>query len=326
MRFSNGFNSITIGRSDGGNMTIAGAMFNDPVLLQSGSAIAVNGAITGADNASVTLTAPTILNPNITTTDQDINLNGNVSLGSPLLSIQVPGQDNASITLQGPTVLNGNDNTITTTGSNITFEGTLNGTSDNGQNLTLSAGSGNITFNNAVGNTTPLGNLQVNSTGTTEFSNTVNAANLTTDVGGTTLLNGNVTTTGDQNYADTLLLQSAITTLTSNNGNVSLHGTVNSQTGATNDLTVSASNGNITFGSAVGNTTALGILQANSTRTTRFNSTVNATTVSTDAGGETQLNGNVTTAEEQNYGDSLLLDNCITLTSNNAAINFGRYC
>jgi hypothetical protein len=54
----------------------------DPVVLRSGSAIALNGTITGADNASITLNAPTILNPNITTTDQDITLNGGVSLGS----------------------------------------------------------------------------------------------------------------------------------------------------------------------------------------------------------------------------------------------------
>jgi hypothetical protein len=168
-----GLSSITIGRSDGGNVAIApdGVTFYDPVILQSQNAIALNGSITG--------------------------------------------QDNASITLQGLTVLNGNNNAITTSGSNITFNGDLNGTSDNGQNLTLSASSGNITFNSTVGNARALMNLQVNSTGTTAFSNSVNAASLITDVGGTTLLNGDVTTTGDQNYADTLLLQSAITTLTS---------------------------------------------------------------------------------------------------------------
>jgi hypothetical protein len=101
-----------------------------------------------------------------------------------------------------------------------------------------------------------------------------------------------------------------------------LAGTVNSQPGEANALTVNTGSGNISFDSAVGDITALGLLQANSSGTTQLNSTVNATTLTTDAGGETRLNGDVTTSGVQNYQDNLWLDNSITLTSNNAAINF----
>jgi hypothetical protein len=78
-------------------------------------------------------------------------------------------------------------------GSRVTFNDTVNGTSD----LTVNAVSGNIAFNGAVGNTTALGNITANSTATTTF-NAVNSSSVTTDAGGTNQLNGNVTTTGSQ--------------------------------------------------------------------------------------------------------------------------------
>ena len=53
--FTNGFSSITIGRSDSsGAITISAVTFNDPVTIQSPSGsgtVTVNGAITGSGNA-----------------------------------------------------------------------------------------------------------------------------------------------------------------------------------------------------------------------------------------------------------------------------------
>jgi hypothetical protein len=282
----NGFNSITIGRSDGGNMTIApaGATFNDPVTLQSQSAIVLNGNITG--------------------------------------------DDNASITLNGPTDLNAGNNTITTSGGDIAFNGTVNaldGTAPGSQNLTLNAGSGNITFGNAVGNTTALGILQGNSTGTTLFNSTVNATSLTTNAGGTTQLNGDVITNGVQSYGDRVQINSNISLTSNNNANLTFENIVDSEADEANALTITAGSGNITFDNTVGSTsnTALGVLQANSTGTTRFNSTVNSTALSTNAGGTTQLNGDVTTTGPagQSYGDNVQINNSnITLTGDE--INF----
>jgi hypothetical protein len=157
------------------------------------------------------------------------------------------------------------------------------------------------------------------------FNSAVNAASIDHRCGWDTQLNGNVTTTGTagQNYGDNLRLDNSIT-LTTNNGSVSFAGTVNSQAGQTNALSVNAGSGNITFSGAVGSLTPLGDLQANTTGTTRFNSTVNAGSLTTDAGGETQLNGDITTTgiTGQSYGDNLRINNNISLTGDE--INFGN--
>jgi len=398
-QWQDGFNSITIGRNDEGAIAIApgDVSFRDPVILQSQSAIALIGNITGTDNAS--------------------------------------------ITLNGPTLLNAGNNTITTSGGNIAFNGTVNaldGTASGSQNLTLDAGSGNITFDNAVGNARVLGILQANSTGTTRFNSRVNATSLTTNAGGTTQLNGDVTTsdvlsygdqleinsdisltaneinfantvtgtevnlvlqangdrpiqlgntadisgnlnltaaelaqlpngfssitigrtdgagvalaTGDVTFRDPVILQSqnaiafnqsnvvvenaSITlngptflnagnnTITTSGGDISFNGTLNGTTANNQNLTLDAGSGNITFGNAVGNTTALGILQANSTGTTLFNTNANATSLTTNAGGTTQLNGDVITNGVQSYGDQLEIQSAISLISNNANVSF----
>ncbi|MEG4329352.1 beta strand repeat-containing protein, partial [Microcoleus sp. herbarium5] len=79
----NGFSQMIIGRTDGtGAIAIdpAGVTFNYPVTMQAGT-IAVDGKITGANNASITFKAPTTnLNANILTNEQNITFGGNVYL------------------------------------------------------------------------------------------------------------------------------------------------------------------------------------------------------------------------------------------------------
>jgi hypothetical protein len=70
---------------------------------------------------------------------------------------------------------------------------------------------------------------------------------LTTDAGGTTQLNGNVTTTGSQTYGDAVTIAN----------NPILSGsdiTFNNTVDGSSDLTVNAVSGNIAFNGAVGNT------------------------------------------------------------------------
>jgi len=294
-RLENGFSSITIGRSDGnGAIIISPVEFQDPVTIQSNGPITVNGQITGTDNASVTLKGTTTLNAGITTANQDITIDGNTTLGN-------------SVTLD-----------TGTNGGNISLNGTLNGN----QNLTLSAG-GNITFGDAVGSSQALGNLVANSSAITLFNAPVKAASLTTNAGGTTELNGDITTTGVQTYGDRVQLDNPVT-LTSGNAGVSFARTVDSQAGKRSALTINAGSGNITFSGAVGSATntVLGALSANSTGTTLFNGTVRAASLTTDAGGTTELNGNVTTTGVQNYQDNVQLNNPVTFTSGNAAVSF----
>ena len=195
-------------------------------------------------------------------------------------------------------------------GSDITFKDTVDGSSD----LTANAVSGNLTFNGAVGSTTALGKLTANSTGITAFNKTVNAASLTTDIGGTTKLNDKVTTTGPQSYGDAVTIAN----------NPILSGsdiTFNTTVDGSSDLTANAVSGNLTFNGAVGSTNALGKLTANSTGITAFNKTVNAASLTTDSGGTTKLNDKVTTTGPQSYLDAVTIANNPILSGSDITFN-----
>jgi hypothetical protein len=170
----------------------------------------------------------------------------------------------------------GGDTTVSTGSGDATFTGTVNG----GQALTVNS-IGTTTFSAAVGNTTAL-------------------ASLRTDEGGTTVLGGNVTTTGDQTYTDAVTA-GAITFTTTGGGSISAANAANDFTGTVTlstarpagtttgnvtltdansltltgnvggDLTATAgADGNLTFAGVVvvsGNLTATAGLQINQTNT-----------------------------------------------------------
>jgi hypothetical protein len=119
-----------------------------------------------------------------------------------------------------------------------------------GANTTIAAGSGNITLGGTVNGAF---SLTLNSTGTTTLGsavgNTTPLASLTTNAGGTTLINGGaVTTTGAQTYNDAVTL-GASATLTA--GSVSFQGTLGGAADLAQALTINSS-GSVTFGGNVG--------------------------------------------------------------------------
>ena len=235
-------------------------------------------------------------------------------------------QLNANVTTSGLQTYNDNvriDNplTLTTTDSNVLFAGTVDSQAAEANALTVTVGAGNITFTGAVGATTALGAIVANSTGVTRFNSTVQAASLVTNALGTTQLNANVTTSGLQTYNDNVRIDNPLT-LTTTDSNVLFAGTVDSQAAEANALTVTVGAGNITFTGAVGATTALGAIVANSTGVTRFNSTVQAASLVTNALGTTQLNANVTTSGLQTYNDNVRIDNPLTLTTTDSNVLF----
>jgi autotransporter-associated beta strand protein len=84
-------------------------------------------------------------------------------------------------------------------------------------NLTLNAGAGAVTIDGAVGASKAIGDLVINSTGTTTLSGAITAASVTTDSGGTIQVDGGqVSTTGAQSYGQAMTLWSS-TTFTANN-------------------------------------------------------------------------------------------------------------
>uniref|UniRef100_A0A8J7DES1 CHAT domain-containing protein n=1 Tax=Desmonostoc muscorum LEGE 12446 TaxID=1828758 RepID=A0A8J7DES1_DESMC len=164
---SDGFNSITIGLSNSsGAITINNPVtIKDPVIIQSpvgAGSINAFGAITGIDNAALTLLA----NQNITTSSITTEGGG----------ISITSQNGAIATgnLNSNTDLNGN-------GGNITLNAFGNVTTANVSSQTNLGNSGNIFFNSSTG-AIATGNLNSNNDGNGNGGDiTLNAfANITT--------------------------------------------------------------------------------------------------------------------------------------------------
>ncbi|MEG4457929.1 two-partner secretion domain-containing protein, partial [Microcoleus sp. N9_A1] len=304
-------NSFSSGTGTGGNITLSVTGGTGAINTTGGNVY--SSSISG-NGGPIALTAP----GGITTGFLESNTTSTSSSSTAGLITFNPGTNNTTIsgdidasatagsggniTFPSPVILTQSTITLTTSGTtssgNLTFNSTLNGTTANTESLLINAGAGNVTFTGAIGSITPLQNINANSTATTTF-NAVNAASVTTNTGGTTQLNSNVTTTGAQTYNDAVTI--------ANNPILTGNGiTFNSTLDGNSDITANAGASNLTFTGPVGGTTALGNINANSTATTTFNA-VNAASVTTNAGGTTELKGNVATIGSQTYGDAVTI-------------------
>jgi filamentous hemagglutinin family protein len=302
-----------------------------------GSNVALNTGATGGGDINITGTlnslTPAGLSATLTAGTGRINFGSTVGNITPIgdliinsasnvtLNSNVTTTNNSTISFNSPVTLN---SPASLTGGAVNFGSTVDSQNNERNALRVNATSGNISFGSAVGSATngAMGNLEANSTGTTQFNNTVRATSLTTNLGGTTQLNGNVTTSLFQRYGDNVQLDNPVT-LNSDSGDISFAGTVNSQASEQNALSVNAKSGNITFEGAVGSVAVLGDLRADSSGTNWFDSNVNAASLTTNLSGKTELNGNVTTSGTggQSYGN-VQLDQAVVLTSNNADVSF----
>ncbi|WP_446377291.1 CHAT domain-containing protein [Coleofasciculus sp. E2-BRE-01] len=270
--FQNGFSQIIIGGANSsGAITLANNVtFNDPVILRSqtnsGSITTTGYTLTGIDDATIHLDAnQDIITGDIINPGGEITLtsnNGIIDTHRGILNTSAATGDGGDVTLTANTINPGSINTsagagrggnislngtvtltqldtiFTTTGMTVggdmIFTNTLNGVTPDSQNLTLNSGTGNITFEDSVGNTVNLGNLNINSTGITQFKGSVTVQSLTTDAEGMTQTRGNVITNGElgQTYRDDVTLVGDIE-LTGNEinffGNVSGNGTLTLQ-------------------------------------------------------------------------------------------------
>ncbi|GGY16270.1 hypothetical protein GCM10008098_04400 [Rhodanobacter panaciterrae] len=190
-----------------------------------------------------------------------ITINGNVSTGGTQTY-------NNAVTLS-------NDAILASTGNGaIDFVSTVDGL----HNLTVNTG-GLTTFGGAVGGTTALTSLQ-------------------TDAAGSTLLGGNVSTSGFQIYNDAVTL-GGDATLSSTGSAVIFESTVD----GAHALTVNTPSDGVAFVGNVGSTTAL-------------------TSFTLGAGGITELFGNVTTSGAQTYGNAVTLFGASPQTLTGSAIDF----
>jgi filamentous hemagglutinin family protein len=336
-----GFSSITIGKTTGsGNITIDSRTFTDPVTIQApDGSITVAGDIIGEDNASITLKGSTTLNANLTTNNQDIAIAGNVISSMSNVAITT-GTGNITLTgdeidLNGPVsstgaivlepltankaiALMGSDNNTDALDLTATEIGLLQ---DGFSSLTLGKtnGSGAITINSSsfkepVTIQAPNGSITVAGEIQGQDNASITLKGATTLNAGLTTNNQDITINGNTTLGNTVTLNTG-----SGGGNINLNGTVDGN----QSLTLDAGTGNITVNGAVGRSQALQGIQANSSGTTRFNETVQAVSLITDANGTTQLNGNVTTtgAAGQTYGDQLTIVSDISLTGDELNFN-----
>jgi filamentous hemagglutinin family protein len=348
------------GSITGGNITITGPDISipgnvaDATTLTSSSALILRAGVPSLGNTTLgnatgntTFTSGNLTTPgNITlgsiTTDRSV-IGGNtvINSGGPI-SLEAPGNitisgnvsagnlGNITVNTPGTTTFNNSvfANNLTTDAGGLTVlnsGATTVGSQTYNDNVQLnnsstlaSTGAGNISFGGTVN---AGGNLTVNTAGTTTFSNSVFANNLTTDAGGLTVLSSNVTTVLNQTYNDDVQLNSSLTLGSAGagsfggGGSISFGGTVNSQPGATNSLTVNTNGGNVAFNGLVGNTQPLGNLTVNAGNISLAGigtTTQAGVTGNTDLkaqGGIITFTGNTYNANTQNYfGNSIVVN------------------
>src|SRR6185369_6381652 len=168
----------------------------------------------------------------------------------------------------------------------------------------IATASGNVTFGNTVEGTQ---SLTVNTAGVTAFLGAVGSTSpltsVTTDAAGTTDLNGgSVKTSGAQTYNDKVVSSADTTLIATASGNVTFGNTVDGN----HSLTVNTA-GVTAFLGAVGSKSPL-------------------TSVTTDAGGTTDLNGgSVKTSGAQTYNDKVVLSADTTLIATASGnVTFGN--
>ncbi len=309
----------------------------------------------GTGDTTITLSTGAGLTNN---SSGDITLDANINARNLTIENKGPNNgaviipDTANINLTGNFQQIGNSpvklgSNITSTGGNIVFDGAVTLTGDiildasagngaialnnivdstSGENLTLQAGNGSINFNDAVGNTQSLGNVTANSSGNTNFNSTIKAATIITDASGTTKINGDITTTGDQIYNDALTLTNSLT-LSTSNGNLNFNNTIDGTTAGTENLSITTASGDITLKSAIGSTTKLANLTINNFGITNI---VDTADINLDGIFDQIGSGTVNTAGDiVTSNDDIRFSGPVTLTGNvnfnlgTAKISFG---
>ncbi|CAO3380993.1 filamentous hemagglutinin N-terminal domain-containing protein [Azospirillum argentinense] len=242
-----------------GPATLAGA-----VTVDAGSgAVTFDGTVDGAQDLVINSSGVTRFNATVGGTTALASLTTDADGTTSLKAVTTSGSQtyNDVVTLDGVyqadadfTALKAvtlvGDSRIAGTGGII-----LGSTLDGGHSLTLTSDGGAILLAGAVGGSSRLGALAINGGGITTVAGTVKAASLATDATGITILNGgSVDTTGEQSYADAVMLWGD-TVLTGTR--VSLSGSVDAAAAGRQGLTIA---GNAALTGTMGTFEALATL------------------------------------------------------------------
>ncbi len=256
----------------------------------SSGSIIINAEVANAGSGGIVLDSNTIsLNANLSTNS------GTIVLGDMLA---------------GNVLLGGNVALSTGAGAgDITFSGTLDGTTPGTETLGLTAGTGSVTFADVVGAGTALGAVTLVSAADVNLDAAFTAASLTQAAGaGTTTVGGDLTTS--ENVAltsDAIAVNAVIDTATAAaGGTVTLNADDNADSGL--GLTLAAA-GDISSAGAVTLTGAAGISAAGSVTTSGADITFNSATT---------LTGNVVLSTGGGAGD-ITFTNTVNSSGDGAA-------
>ncbi|MTJ06702.1 CHAT domain-containing protein [Anabaena sp. UHCC 0204] len=306
------FNS-TVATGGTGNITIDGDSATNngdyAVLLRQGTQI----TSTGSGQISLTGTAPatklgiygegslsSIINQtgDITLTTDTLDLT-NISLqGTGNLTLQ-PLTPNTTIGLGNGAIGTFNLNSTAIGNLQDGFNSIIIGRSDSSGVITLAD---NLIFNDPVILRSPL-------FGTVAINNSITTPAITFEA--TTFIGGDITTINPQTYNYPVIF--------TNNSTITTNGiTFNNTVDGNKNLTINAGGADVIFTQAVGNIETLGDLNINSSGKTSF-ANVNAASITTDASGLTELNGNIQAIGGNiNLNDTVNLINNTTLTADNS--------
>ena len=277
-----------------------------------------DGIVGGADNGdlgAIGITGNLDLDANIVGA-ASLAVSGTANLGGSITTTGTQTYSGA-VTLSAATI------TLTTTDSDVTFGGTIDSDAGQTRHLTIDTNgtTGTIQFGGLVGNTVALGAIGI--TGNLDLdANIVGAASLA--VSGSSNLGADVTTTGTQTYSGAVTLSAATITLTTTNSDVTFGGTIDSDAGQTNHLTIdtNGTTGTIQFGGLVGNTVALGAIGITGNLDLDAN-IVGAASLAVS--GSSNLGASVTTTGNQTYTGAVTLSADVTLTTtNNGDVSFSN--
>ena len=260
--------------------------------------------ITFADAVTaVTLTQLLAVGKNITITDNDVTVNGNLSVASGSTLTVSSGSKVTLGTVSNSGTID-NKGTLTLAAlegaGNLTNSGTLDvngnfagGTVNNTGSMILAGANnsgtgtlGNVTYDGADGQNVitadTYGNLVISTTGTATVAGDIKATSTTVNSGATLDVNGDF----------------AGGTLT-NNGSLNLAGANNTATGTLGNVTYDGTNQNVIAGT-------YGDLTISSTGTATANGDLTATTTKVNSGATLDVNGNFAGGTVNNTGSMIL--------------------
>jgi hypothetical protein len=264
------------------------------VVVTTGGDATVQGSISSGD---VTLTA----------TGHDITVGGTIST-TGAIGLDVDG---GSFDAGGNISISGNGKLDVNVTGLATFDGTISTASADGASITAA----DIAFNNSV-TTTNGGGVTIQHTGSLTI-----AAAADFNLDGPFLQNGtgavatagDITTTGDTVTFDGPVVLTGDVAIATADGTVSFNNTLDGNTAATRDLTITAGTGNVLFAAGVGVSTRLGDVTVVSATDLTLTADFAATTFSQVGGaGVTSIQGELNTSAPAGVS---VVNNAIEITA-----------